>query len=150
MLQVDDHDQKDRGDSGISRSTHSSSPPFRHASSKWAYRTINLHPGSETEGSERGSPIRKRRSPKLKKTPRKKSKELPVVRGIPRVIRRVKTETMLMAGRYCKVFLTHATIFFHFLMVTEVRCLNFHCSAFTGHKLIPLFRLSLHVTATIH
>jgi hypothetical protein len=100
MLQVDEPDIKDRGDSGISRSTRSSSTPSRHASSKWAYRTTNLHPGSETEGSERPSPVRKRPSLKLKQTPsKKKNKELPVLRGIPRVIRRVNTETMLMAGR---------------------------------------------------
>ena len=101
MLQVDDRDNKDRGDSGISRSTRSSSSPSRHPSSKWAYRTINLHPDSETEYSEKPSPRRKKSVPKLKQTPRKKkSKELPVVRGIPRVLRRVKTETMLMAGKY--------------------------------------------------
>lgn len=100
LLQVDNRDDKDRGDSGISRSTRSSSPPSRHASSKWAYRTINLHPDSETENSE-PSPRRKISLPKLKQTPRKKkAKEMPIVRGIPRVIRRVNTETMLMAGKY--------------------------------------------------
>lgn len=93
----------DRKDSGISRS--SSSQPSPHPSSKWAYRTINLHPGSETEASEKPTP-RQRPSFPLKITPgKKKTRELPIVRGIPRVIRRVNTETMLMAGRCCSVFL---------------------------------------------
>lgn len=96
----------ERNLSGVSRSTYSSryskttnSESSRHPSSKWAYRTKNFHRQSSSEGS---IPSPRRISLDVvskKKRLKKKYPEFPIVRGIPRVIRRVKTETLLMAGR---------------------------------------------------
>ena len=88
-----------------SKSTRTPSSSSRQPSSKWAYKTTNFDRRRSSSGF---SEVSRRRvslvAPKKQAMSKKKYKELPVLRGIPRVMRRVKTETLLVAGKLKKYF----------------------------------------------